>query len=79
MSGHMKRILRHTLVYGLGFVGHERTGAVAHEPLYTRYIPPEGYGRLRLVSITLQILTIVGSLGVGGSLLPLFLSTRRRR
>ncbi len=59
----MKRILRHTLIYGLGFVGTSAL-ALLLTPLYTRYIPPEGYGRLRLVSITLQILTIVGSLGV---------------
>lgn len=62
-GGHMRRILRHSLIYGLGFAGTSAL-MILLTPLYTHLILPEDYGKLRLVSVTLEVLGIVARLGV---------------
>jgi O-antigen/teichoic acid export membrane protein len=60
---HMTRIVRHTLIYGLGFAGTSALMLLL-TPLYTHFIGPEEYGRLRLVNISVEVLAIIGRLGV---------------
>ncbi|RJO70201.1 MAG: hypothetical protein C4523_05725 [Myxococcales bacterium] len=70
-AGPYGRLLRHSFVYGLGFVGTSAL-ALLLTPLYTRFIAPDGYGRLRLVGITLQLVSIAASLGLVESLFRFF-------
>ncbi len=58
------RLIRHTLIYGLGNSGSRLVGFLLL-PLYTYYLRPEDYGVLALVSVFTQILFTVTSLGQG--------------
>jgi O-antigen/teichoic acid export membrane protein len=59
----VKRLGKHTLVYGLGVW---TTGAVSFflVPVYTRYLSPSQYGVLELLNRSLQIAIMVMALGL---------------
>jgi O-antigen/teichoic acid export membrane protein len=64
MFAKIKRLLGHTLIYGLGSSGSRFVGFILL-PLYTRYLTPEDYGVLALVGLLGQILFTVMALGQG--------------
>jgi len=64
MFDKIKRLLGHTLVYGLGSSGSRFAGFILL-PLYTRYLTPEDYGVLALVNLFGQILFTVAAMGQG--------------
>jgi O-antigen/teichoic acid export membrane protein len=57
-----KRLVRDSLVYGLGFV-MSRLASVIMLPLYTRLLTPADYGVLQLLQITLDVAAILLSQG----------------
>ncbi len=64
MLDQIGRLVRHTVVYGLGNAGGRVIGFVLI-PVYTRYLTPEDYGVLALVGLLGQILFVVVNMGQG--------------
>lgn len=58
----IKKLLSHSLVYGLGNSANRIVGFLLL-PLYSRYLPPEDYGVLALVGMFGEILFILTNLG----------------
>lgn len=54
----MRRLGRHTLVYGIGSV-ISRIASFIMLPFYTRYLTPGDYGVMQLVEMTLEIVAIL--------------------
>jgi O-antigen/teichoic acid export membrane protein len=63
----IKKLVSHTLIYGLGNAGNRFVGFFLI-PLYSRYLAPEDYGVLALVGMLGQVLFIVASIGEGPAL-----------
>ncbi|NTV64064.1 MAG: oligosaccharide flippase family protein [Oscillochloris sp.] len=68
MRSTLKRISRAASTYVLGDI-ITKGGAFLLLPLYTRYIPPEGYGLLSLTTMISGLLVMVLSLGFTGAVL----------
>lgn len=64
MKSHIKRLGKDSVIYGLGDT-LKRIVVFLLLPVYTRYLTPTDYGRLELLMVTLNILFIVGSQGIG--------------
>ena len=62
MLGKFKTLLGHTLIYGLGNYGIKLIGFLLI-PLYTRFLTPEDYGVMALVSMYTQALFVLMNLG----------------
>ena len=62
--GHeLKRLARHSVIYGLGgFVS--RILATLLLPLYTHYLPRGSYGRVEIVTAATAVLAIVLQMGI---------------
>jgi len=63
----IKKLLTHSLVYGLGNSANRIVGFFLL-PLYSRYIPPEDYGVLALVGMFGEVLFILTNLGQSSAL-----------
>jgi O-antigen/teichoic acid export membrane protein len=63
----IKKLLNHTLVYGLGNTGNRIVGFFLL-PLYSRYLTPEDYGVLALVGMFGEILFILTNMGQSSAL-----------
>ena len=63
MYSYLKRISRHTIVYGLGGIS-EKILAFLLIPLYTNVLNVDDYGRLTLLRITISIILMVAGLGI---------------
>ena len=55
----MRRIGRHTLVYGMGKMAAKSVSFVML-PIYTRFLTPADYGVIQLVEMTLDLVAVVG-------------------
>ena len=62
MFGKFKTLLGHTLIYGLGNYGIKIIGFLLI-PLYTRYLSPEDYGVMALISMYTQALFVLMNIG----------------
>ena len=60
---YLKRISKHTIVYGLGGIS-EKILAFLLIPLYTNVLNVDDYGRLTLLRITISITLMVAGLGI---------------
>lgn len=64
MKNHIKRLGKDSIIYGVGDA-LKRMVVFLLLPVYTRYLTPTDYGRLELLMVTLNILFIIGSQGMG--------------
>lgn len=71
----MRRLGRHTLVYGVGLV-IGRIASFIMLPFYTRYLTPADYGVMQLVEMTLEIVAILAGTRIAGGV---FLYYRRAK
>src|SRR6266581_78991 len=62
----LKRLARHSLVYGLGGIV-SRILAVLLLPLYTSYLGPKGFGKIETVVALTTVLVIVLRLGISSA------------
>lgn len=62
----IKIVVKHTFIYGLGTFTSRAIGFLLI-PVYTRYLSTADYGALSIISITLSILVIFVTMGVGSS------------
>ena len=62
----LKRLGRHSAVYGLGGLV-SRILATLLLPLYTHYLPPGSYGRVEIVTAATAVLAIVLQLGISSA------------
>jgi len=59
----LQRLARHSAIYGLGGLV-SRILATLLLPLYTRYLPPDAYGRVEIITATTAVLAIVLQMGI---------------
>lgn len=62
-----KLLANHTLVYGLGNMLNRIVGFLMI-PIYTRFLSPDNYGVLEIVTLTTEIIAMVASAGMTQSL-----------
>lgn len=62
-----KRLAKHSSVYGVGTLLN-RAVALVLLPLYTNYLPLDGYGKLELFLITSSFLVLVMQFGMGSAI-----------
>src|SRR2546422_10848515 len=62
----LKRLGRHSAVYGLGGLV-SRILATVLLPLYTHYLPPGAYGRVEIVTAATAVLAILLQLGISSA------------
>lgn len=63
----LKRLVKHTAIYGFGTVLSKAVGFVMI-PLYTRYLAPTDYGVLELLDLTITVAGIMVGLGISTSI-----------
>lgn len=63
MYSYLKRVSKHTVIYGLGGMS-EKILAFFLIPLYTNVLNVDDYGRLTLLRITISIILMVAGLGI---------------
>lgn len=71
MLEHLKRLSRHSAIYGLGSLFQSLVGFILI-PVYTRYLAPASYGRLEILNTILLILTMVLSFGFASAILKVY-------
>lgn len=69
------RLVRDSLVYGLGFV-MSRLASVIMLPLYTRLLSPADYGVLQMLQITLDVAAILLSQGTTAGVLRFYFKSK---
>jgi O-antigen/teichoic acid export membrane protein len=65
------RIGRHTLIYGAGMLLGRAVGFVML-PVYTRYLTPADYGTLQLITMVLEVMSIVAGSRLGAGIFYFF-------
>jgi O-antigen/teichoic acid export membrane protein len=66
LGAELKRLGRHSTIYGLGGLV-SRILATLLLPLYTHYLPPTAYGRVEIVTAATAVLAIVLQLGIASA------------
>ena len=66
----MKKIGRHTLVYGAGIVASKLVSFIML-PVYTHYLTTADYGVLELLGTTIDVIGMIGGLGLGAGIFKL--------
>jgi len=74
-SAQVKRLGKHTAVYGLGGLV-SRVLAVLLLPLYTRYLGPRGFGKIETVVALTTVLVIVLRLGISSAFFRFYFDTK---
>lgn len=64
----LKRTVKQTIVYALGNISTKLAGFIL-VPLYTAYLPVSEYGILGLIELVLQVMIILGGLGLASALI----------
>jgi O-antigen/teichoic acid export membrane protein len=59
----LRRLARHSAVYGVGGLV-SRILAIILLPLYTKYLPPDAYGRVEIVTAAIAVVSIVLQMGI---------------
>lgn len=67
MLQEIKRLGKHSAIYGLGGVFNAILGLILL-PIYTRFLTPADYGILSLLMITLSVLGVVVQMGLGSAM-----------
>ena len=67
MIATIKRLFKHSAVYGLGSVLNRLIGFILL-PLYTRFLTPVDYGISSLLLVTNSVAVILGQLGIGSAI-----------
>jgi O-antigen/teichoic acid export membrane protein len=63
----IKKIVKHTTIYGLGSILSKAVGFLLI-PLYTHYLTPRDYGVLELLDLTVSVAAIFVGLGIAASI-----------
>lgn len=71
----MKRLGRHTAVYGIGGLV-SRILAVLLLPLYTKYLGPEGFGKIETIVALTTVLVIVLRMGISSAFFRFYFDTK---
>src|SRR5205814_9101470 len=66
LGAQLKRLLRHTAIYGLGGLV-SRILAVLLLPLYTSYLRGSGYGKIETIIALTTVLTILLRFGISSA------------
>jgi len=67
MLEHLKKLLKHTTIYGFGSILGKVIGFLLI-PLYTHYLTPHDYGVLELLDLTISVLGIFVGLGISAAI-----------
>jgi O-antigen/teichoic acid export membrane protein len=67
MSSELRKVGRHMLIYGTGVVA-SRLVCLIMLPVYTRFLTAADYGILELLSTTIDVIGMIGGLGLAASL-----------
>ncbi len=65
VSSELRKVGRHTLVYGVGVVASKLVSFIML-PVYTRYLTTTDYGVLELLSTTIDVIGMIGGIGLAG-------------
>ena len=63
MSGQLKQLGKHTLVYTAGII-IGKVASFVMLPVYTRYLTPADYGVLELLGMTIDVIGMITSVGI---------------
>src|SRR5687767_7776927 len=63
MTSEMRKIGRHTLVYGAGVVASKMVSFIML-PVYTRFLTTADYGVLELLGTTIDVIGMIGGIGL---------------
>jgi O-antigen/teichoic acid export membrane protein len=63
VSGHLKQLGKHTLVYTAGII-IGKIASFVMLPVYTRFLTPSDYGVLELLSMTIDVIGMIASVGI---------------
>jgi len=66
MIAELRKLVRHSGIYGLGIVASKLVGFVMI-PVYTRFLQPRDYGVLELLDLMLFLATTFASMGIYGA------------
>ena len=75
LAQEIKRLTRHTAIYGLGGLV-SRILAVLLLPLYTHYLPPAAYGQVEIVTSAVAVFAILLQLGVASAFFRFYFDTK---
>ena len=75
LAAQLKRLVRHSAIYGLGGIV-SRLLAVILLPLYTNYLPPTAYGQVEIVTAATAVLVIVLQLGISSAFFRFYFDTK---
>lgn len=71
MFKELNKLLKHSLIYGAGAVISKAVGFLMI-PVYTRYLTPEDYGIIEILTLTSYIITWIFSMGLDSSILRFY-------
>jgi O-antigen/teichoic acid export membrane protein len=63
MSGQLRQLGKHTLVYSAGII-IGKVASIVMLPVYTRYLTPADYGVLELLGMTIDVIGMITSVGI---------------
>jgi O-antigen/teichoic acid export membrane protein len=63
LSGQLKQLGKHTLVYTAGII-IGKVASFVMLPVYTRYLTPADYGVLELLGMTIDVISMIASVGI---------------
>ena len=75
LGAEVKRLGKHTAVYGLGGLV-SRILAVLLLPLYTHYLGPQGFGKIETVVALTTVLVIVLRMGISSAFFRFYFDTK---
>jgi O-antigen/teichoic acid export membrane protein len=75
MFGEMKRMLRHSAVYGIGNILSKLVGFFLI-PVYTRCLSPQDYGMVELLDLTLSFISMIVGMGLSSAVLRFYFDTK---
>ena len=71
MKNDLKKLLKHSAVYGTGTVMGKLVGFIML-PIYTRFLTPEDYGTYQLLVFTSNIISMVIAVGISHAVLRFY-------
>ncbi|MHC4942344.1 MAG: lipopolysaccharide biosynthesis protein [Planctomycetota bacterium] len=75
MLGELKRLLKHSAVYGIGNILSKLVGFFLI-PVYTRCLSPQDYGMIELLDLTLSFISMIVGMGLSSALLRFYFDTK---
>lgn len=71
MKQEILRLSKHTLIYGGGII-ISRAVSFIMLPIYTRYLTPADYGTLELLSMTIDVISMIVGMGLASSVFKFY-------